>query len=94
LAKKKIAAWKKGKWVGVPLTADQQKAQRIMRDLDKKRGALVDALRTVNFYQTRQEAHQRLDKLFDNWERMEKIAVDLFPEVKDSFTIAEMDVRL
>jgi len=25
---------------------------------------------------------------------MEKIAVDLFPEVKDSFTIGELDVRL
>ena len=92
MAKKKIAAWKKGKWVGVPLTADQQEAQRIMRDIDNHRGALVDALQGAPFL-TRQEAHQRLDLLFDNWARMEKFSVDLFPEVKDSFTIAEMDVR-
>ena len=73
---------KTGPWVGVKLTPDQTRAQRIVRYQDTKMRALCDA------FISRAHAHQLLDRLFDRMESEQTRATGLFPEVRKSLVIA------
>jgi hypothetical protein len=80
---------KTGPWVGVKLTPDQTRAQRIVRYQDTKMRALCDALRRPQEASiSRAHAHQLLDRLFDRMESEQTRATGLFPEVRKSLVIA------
>lgn len=84
----------KGKYAGATFTPDQKKARRWWERAQKDQCALLDALCTTDATLTREEYHARLDKVFDSIERRRAKALDLFPEVDQSFTIATLRVKL
>ena len=84
---------KPGRWMGVEFTADQVKARKIWKAKEKRRTEITDTLHSVS-YLDRDEAHKRLDRVFDTIERQTERAVKLFPEVGESFTVASFTISL
>ena len=85
---------KAGKYVGHKFTKQEREAQRIMRRADKQQSEIVQALKSCNFYMSREEMHKRMDRRMDAIEKMRSRARELFPEVEESFTIATMEIAL
>ena len=83
---------KPGKYVGVTLTPDQIKAQRLARKALKMRVALADALMTQPDIHSREYWHRRLDWYLNQIDRLDADAVKLFPDVQESFVIASMTI--
>jgi hypothetical protein len=75
------------------LTADQERARRKWSAALKRRCDIADALKTTQI-EDRAHAHARLDRLWDNIERIEADALELFPGVDDSFTISTFRLKL
>jgi hypothetical protein len=78
------------KWHKYPFTADQKTARRMWTTASEYYFELVDALKTSpDGRRTRKQFHEKLDKVLDAIERNRTGAIELFPEVQQSFTIAE-----
>lgn len=85
------AKWRKGKWVGKKLSADQKKAQRLWRRADKQTGELCDAL-SVTCLLDRALLHRKLDMRLDAIEETRRRARKLFPEVSESLCVASCEI--
>lgn len=78
------------KWHKHKFTDRQKKARRMWATASEYYFELVDALKTSPDGQmTREQFHEKLDKVLDAIERNRTGAIELFPEVKESFTISE-----
>ena len=78
------------RWYRYAFDADQKQARRMWRASSEYYFDLIDALHMgPDGTKTREEFHDRLDKLLNTIDRTREEAVELFPEVKESFTISE-----
>lgn len=80
------------KWHNYKFTEDQKRARRMWRTAGKYDFELIDVFcvspeKALKF--NRAEWHERLDLTLDRIERIRKEAIELFPKVKESMTIAE-----
>lgn len=85
---------KAGKYADQKFTSDQAKARRIWQRTRKQRSEIVEALKSCDFYMTREQMHTRLDRRLDAIDRQQSKAKDLFPDVDESFTIAYMTISV
>lgn len=87
-------SFKKTKWFDYKFSADELEARKLWKSADKRRGELLEALKTCQWFETRKEYHTRLDYLLDRIEKTEKHARKLFPKVSESNDIFEMTLKL
>ena len=85
---------RKTKWASHKFTADEKKAQRLWRRSESQRSDIVEALKSCDHYMSREDMHKRLDRRMDAIEKMQSRAREMFPEVKESFTMATMTVTI
>lgn len=85
---------KAGKYVGHKFTKQERDAQKIWRRADSQQLEIVNALKSCNFYMSREDMHKRLDRRLDTIEKMRNRAKAMFPDVDESFTIATMEMSL
>ena len=84
---------KPGKYVGHKFNTDQKKARAFWRRATEQECGLRDGLMIIDI-PNRAECHKKLDKRLDQIERLRNTALDLFPDVGESFTVASMTINL
>jgi activator of 2-hydroxyglutaryl-CoA dehydratase len=77
-----------GKYVNHKFTADQKKARALWRRQQENYYRLMDALMLTGGGHSRKELHDKLDKRLDEIDRHASMAIELFPDVDESFTIS------
>lgn len=85
---------KQTKWAGYKFNADQKKARAKWRQAQETQFAICDAFKMYPGNYSREELHAKLDKRLDIIEKQRASAKELFPEVDESFTVAQMTVTL
>ena len=82
---------KKTKWNGYAFNADQKKARAIHKKACQEYQELLTGLKCIHGRE-RQKLHDRLDSRLDSIERRQKLAIDIFPEVDNSFSMYTMTI--
>jgi len=82
----------KTKWATHHFTKPEREAQKVWRRADKQLSEIVQALKSCDHYMSREDMHKRLDRRLDSIERMQTKAQGMFPDVRDSFTMATMSL--
>lgn len=85
---------KPGKYVGHKFTKQELDAQRIWKRANKQQFEIIEALKSCDFYMSREAMHKRLDRRMDTIEKMRNRAEGMFPDVAESFIIATMEMSL
>ena len=80
---------RKGKYLGHVFNADQQRARAIWKQAESDLVALHEAL-LLGPFKSRAKLHARLDQRLDALEQFKANAIELFPEVEESWTISTM----
>ena len=78
---------KPGKYIGAVFTPEQTQARKMWQHKRALIVALADGMKISQDSHTRKEWHEWLDRRLDNIESIERKAIQLFPEVDQSFTI-------
>lgn len=84
----------KGKYVGATFTKEQRRARKLHQEALDDWCNLCDALMCMPDDRPREELHKRLDQALDHIDKKREIAKELFPDVRESFTIAQGTIRL
>ena len=85
---------KPGKYVGHKFTKDQKQARRLWERYREQEATINDALMVITLGETRQVLHARLDRRLDTIAKGKARAEEMFPEVRESFTIASMTISV
>lgn len=83
---------KAGKYANHKFNKQELNAQRIWRQADGQQSEIVNALKSCDFYMSREDMHKRLDRRLNTIKRIRNRAEGLFPDVAESFTIASMEI--
>ncbi len=85
---------KAGKYVGHKFTKQELEARKIWLLANKQQSEIVEALKSCDFYMSREAMHKRLDRRMDTIERMRGRAKSLFSDVAESHIIGTMEIAL
>lgn len=85
---------RKGKYMGATFNKEQKRARKLHQEALDDWCNLCDALMCMPDDRPREELHKRLDQALDHIDKKREIAKELFPDVRESFTIAQGTIRL